>query len=278
MRYCKLNHVYFGDNAEVLHSFPSKCIDLIVTSPPYCDLRSYNGFTLNYPKLLLELYRVMKDGGVIVWVDGDQVIDGSEQLYPFQHAFMFKNAGFNVHDTMIYQKKNFTHPDAYRYHDVFEYMFIFSKGAPKTFNPIHDRLNETRNSSRIVSNKRRKDGSFYKRNVRKTISRYGKRHNIWVYKTGKNVDSTDPLAFRHPAVFPQLLAQDHILSWSNENDIILDPFAGSGTTLRMAKILNRKYIGIEISEEYKYIIDSRLQIADSIILERKTTTKLTDFF
>ncbi|MGA1049185.1 MAG: DNA methyltransferase, partial [Minisyncoccia bacterium] len=91
-----------------------------------------------------------------------------------------------------------------------------------------------------------------------TIKEFGIRNNIWKYQTGSNKSSSDNFAFKHPAIFPEKLAHDHIISWSNEGDTILDPFAGSGTVGKIAKQLNRDCILIEKELEYIKIAKARI--------------------
>ena len=245
-----INKVHCADCLELMKDIPDKSIDLTVTSPPYDNLRDYNGYTFDFEGIAKELYRITKDGGVVVWVVGDATINGSETGTSFKQALYFKEIGFNLHDTMIYEKNGFRFPFPNRYHQTFEYMFIFSKGSPKTFNGIKDRKNI--HTNRAGKNmKRERDGTkTYRESF--TPEEYGKRYNVWRYNIGGKKEHN------HPAIFPDKLAEDHILSWSNEGDTILDPMAGSGTTLKMAKKNNRNYIGIEISPEYIDIINKRL--------------------
>ena len=257
-----INTCILGDAQEVLKTFPDNCIQLCLTSPPYDSLRSYeNSLDWNFDifkNVANELYRVTKEGGVVVWVIGDSTIDGNETGTSFKQALYFKEIGYSLLDTMIYQKKNFSHPSKNRYHQVFEYMFVFSKGKLKTFNPIKDRVNIS--SGKIGSlgtnTFTNKDGSKSTRR-KKVVNEYGMRHNVWKMNTVGQEQMCKELC--HPAMFPMKLAEDHIISWSNENDIILDPFAGSGTTLIAAKKLNRQFIGIEKVTEYYNIINERLR-------------------
>jgi DNA modification methylase len=252
----KLNHIYHGDCLEVLRTFPEGVIDLTVTSPPYDNLRTYKGYDFNFEGIAKELYRVTKDGGVVVWIVGDATINGSETGTSFKQALYFKEIGFNLHDTMIWNKGSFAFPSKNRYHQVFEYMFIFSKSKPNTFNPIKDRKNLYL-GDRGASG-RNKDGI---RNTGKSTVReeYGKRFNIWNYPIGGGHCTKDKIAYKHPAIFPEALAQDHILSWSNLGDIVLDPMCGSGTTCKMAKLNGRNYIGIDIAEEYVEMARRRVE-------------------
>lgn len=243
----ELNITYCVDNAIGLSWLDDNSIDLTVTSPPYDKLRSYNGFDWNLDVVSSQLYRITKDGGVVVWVVGDATIKGSETGTSFKHALRFKDVGFNLHDTMIYQKTNFSNPSINRYHQIFEYMFIFSKGKPKTFNPIKDKINKHTNGSLGKNTTRKRNGDFFE-NKHKTSGVWGMRSNVWLLKTAGQENMCKHLA--HPAMFPFQLAYDHIISWSNEGNVVLDPFMGSGTVANAATSLKRNYIGFEISQEY----------------------------
>lgn len=193
---------------------------------------------------------------MVVWVVGDATIKGSETGTSFRQALYFKEIGFNLHDTMIYEKSGFSNPSSNRYHQVFEYVFVLIKGELKTFNPLKDRKNYC--DRRGGGARRQRDGSVYTGKGNQKLKEYGMRFNIWHYSIGGGVSTGDKIAFNHPATFPEQLAQDHIISWSNEGDIVLDPMFGSGTTLKMAKKNNRHYIGFEINPEYCKIAKARL--------------------
>lgn len=252
----ELNKIYNIDCVEGLQQLDNEYIDMVVTSPPYDCLRKYNGFHFDFNKTAIELYRVIKNGGVVVWVVGDQTSNGSESGTSFKQALYFKEIGFNIHDTMIYRKQNYMPLTHNRYEQEFEYMFVFSKGKPKTFNPIMvpckyagtetwgDRTVHKTNSSGLVQ-------------CGKTVVNETKQHgNIFTYLTNKSRETN-----RHPAPFPEALSKDMIISWSNENDIVLDPFIGSGTTAVSCIKQNRYYIGFEISAEYCDIANKRLENA-----------------
>ena len=247
----ELNNFYVGESVTFMrNNIPDNSVDLTVTSPPYDDLRNYNGFVFDYKSMLLELYRVTKQGGVVVWIVGDKTHKGSETLTSFQHALYAKEIGFNVHDTMIYAKNNVYayDPRNKRYKQSFEYMFIFSKGKPNTYNEIKDRSNKHAGKILTGTKGRTKDG--VKRDLKPTVmSDFQARFNIWEYTTGGSV-SKDKIAFDHPAIFPEQLALDHIITWSNEGDVILDPMCGSGTVCKQAWLNKRNFIGIDMSEEY----------------------------
>ena len=249
-----INTVIQGDCLEVMKTIPDKSIDMILTSPPYDNLRDYKGYTFDFEGIAKELYRATKQGGVVVWVVGDATIKGSETGTSFKQALYFKEIGFNLHDTMIWNKGCFSAVGALknRYAPVYEYMFILSKGYPKSFNPIKDRKT-IHGGKKANGTVRNKDGSMKPFSKEVTINEYGQRFNIWEQSPQRQTGG-------HPAPFPEKLAEDHILSWSNEGDIVLDPMAGSGTTLKMAKKNNRNYIGIEISAEYIEIINKRLNM------------------
>lgn len=252
--------LHLGDSARVLRMLAGESVDLTVTSPPYDNLRTYNGFTFDFETIAQELYRVTKDGGVLVWVVGDETIDGCETGTSFRQALKFMECGFKLADTMIYQKTDLAFPrhGHRKYPAAFEYMFILSKGKIKTFNLLRDRPNKT--AGAIMSGTVRQEDGTTKpsRAAGKAVAEFGARSNVWGYSTGKGKSSTDEIAFEHPAIFPEALARDHILSWSNEGDTVLDPFLGSGTTGKMAIQTGRCFVGIEISEEYLRIAEHRI--------------------
>lgn len=264
----EINKIYCESNLDTMKRMPDAFIDLTVTSPPYDNLRVYNGFSFDFEAVAKELYRVTKQGGVVVWVVGDATINGSESGTSFKQALYFKEIGFNLHDTMIYYK-NVCPLNQNRYEPAFEYMFVLSKGKPNTFNPMKE--------NKLWVDKRQKKGThrnkdgnmkigFAKQTTDKVIN------NVWYYDTGGGHTTPDKEAFEHPAIFPERLAYDHIISWSNEGDLVYDPFMGSGTTAKAAIASNRNYIGSEISEEYCQIIKKRLHplLNNLFVQEEKT--------
>lgn len=261
-----INQIFNEDCLEGMKRIPDNYIDLTVTSPPYDNLRTYNGFTFDFEGIAKELYRITKQGGVVVWVVGDATVKGSETGTSFKQALFFKEIGFNLHDTMIYAKQNvYAHdPRNKRYKQSFEYMLVLSKGTPTTYNEIKDRPNKHA-GKKLTGTKGRTQQGVKRKIKEQTISDYQARFNIWSYTTGGSVAS-DKLAFEHPAIFPEQLAEDHILSWSNPGDIVFDPMCGSGTTLKMAKKNGRKYIGFEISEEYTNLARKRISHVQSSLL------------
>ena len=255
-----------GDCLELMKNIPDGSVDLTVTSPPYDNLRTYNGNIeqWNFDKfkaIANELFRVTADGGVVVWIVADATIKGSETGTSFRQALWFMDCGFNLHDTMIYQKKSvYAHdPRNRRYKQAFEYMFVLSKGKPKTYNEIKDKPNK--NAGKVLSGNKGRDKNGKKRKVAPVVlGDFQARFNVWEYQTGKQ-SATDILAFEHPAIFPEQLANDHIISWSNEGDTVLDCFMGSGTTGKMAVLNNRKFIGIELDDGYFEIAKKRIEEA-----------------
>ena len=254
------------DCLEGMRQMEADSIDLTVTSPPYDNLRTYNGYCFDFENIAKELYRVTKPGGVVVWVVGDATIEGDETCTSFMQAMYFREIGFKLHDTMIYQKSSVScyDPDCRRYKQCFEYMFVFSKGKPKTFNPITDKPVLKEGNMHDSPHGRSKDGGRRWHRAPYERKDYQVRFNVWEYNIGNNCSTKDKMAFKHPAIFPERLARDHILSWSNEGDIILDPFMGSGTTAKVARALNRHYIGFDISAEYCEIIRKRLEMTKSL--------------
>ena len=238
-------------------------VDLVVTSPPYDNLRTYNG-SLNwnfdiFKQVADKLYDVVTDGGVVVWIVNDATINGSETGTSFRQALYFKEIGFRLHDTMIYRKKGTSFPEVNRYYPIFEYMFILSKGKPKTTNLLKDRINKIA-GQKVTNHERQRDGSITISNGKKlgrVHEKYGVRFNIWEYGTGWGQSAKNPIAFEHPAIFPLDLAKDHILSWSNPNDTVLDCFMGSGTTGVACLQTDRNFIGIELEPKYYKIAQER---------------------
>ena len=254
----EINKIYNENCLETMAKMPDNFIDLTVTSPPYDDLRNYNGYSFPFEDIANELYRITKQGGVVVWVVGDATKNGCESLTSFKQAIYFvEQCGFNLHDTMIYAKQNPIPLTHNRYEQQFEYMFILSKGKPKTFNGLKEK---SKYGGEMASRTR----SFYKTNTeneptiqnkRDVISDEKLRNNIWYYIVG----STQTGKIKHPAMFPEQLASDQILSWSNENDLVYDCFMGSGTVAKICVQTNRNYIGSEISEDYIKIIETRIK-------------------
>ena len=257
-----MEEIICGDSKEILKTLEAGSVDLVVTSPPYDNLRDYKGYSFDFEGIARELYRVLKPGGVIVWVVGDATIEGSESGTSFRQALYFKSIGLKLWDTMIYQKLNGMPLNHNRYEQMSEYMFVFSKEIPKTFNPLLDDCfgAGTQNTGGAVNSASKEEklsnsGGWKGRDV---IKDKKIRSNIWGYLRGNGHGATDDAAFEHPATFPEKLAQDHIHSWSNEGDLVLDPFVGSGTTGKMAKQLGRNFIGIDISPEYCKLATERI--------------------
>jgi len=260
----EIDNIYNMDCLDGMKQMEAESVDLTVTSPPYDNLRTYNGYCFDFENIARELYRVTKQGGVVVWVVNDATIDGNETGTSFRQALFFKDIGFNLFDTMIYEKAGSDAPHPNRYFNVFEFMFVFSKGKIKTTNILADKKNLWGGTHSFgCRTKREKDGSLTPKGVA-LVNEYGVRGNIWRYANGRNYSTKDDIAWGHPAIFPEQLAADHIKSWSNEGDIVLDPFMGSGTTAKVARALGRHYIGFEISAEYCDIIRQRLEQTKSL--------------
>ena len=247
----EINKNYNESNLETMAKMPDCFVDLTVTSPPYDNLRTYNGYSFDFEAVAKELYRVTKQGGVVVWVVGDATIKGSETGSSFKQALFFMECGFNLHDTMIWEKTNPIPLTHNRYEQHFEYMFVFSKGSPKMFNPIKIPC-ATKGQIRNRKNSNKEEGSAVRNRNEVTVTKSEKiKGNVWEM-------SVSNTKHNHPAIFPEQLANDHIISWSNECDTVLDCFMGSGTTGKMALLNNRKFIGIEKDETYFKIAQDRI--------------------
>ena len=252
----EINKIYNENCLDTMAKMPDNFIDLVVTSPPYDDLRDYKGYCFPFEDIAKELFRVTKIGGVIVWVVGDATINGSETGTSFSQALYFKEIGFKLHDTMIYQKANYVPLTHNRYEQSFEYVFILSKGKPKTFNPITIPCKQAGKVEKYGLERRQNHGAkhamrLYDKTEFKATKETKIAPNIFTYTLGREKTG-------HPAPFPEQLANDHIISWSNQGDLVYDCFMGSGTTAKMARLLKRNWIGSEMSSEYCDIANKRL--------------------
>ena len=281
----ELNKMYNDDCLLTMGNMDKEIIDLVITSPPYDDLRTYNkhitgnkteynGYSFPFESIAKELYRVIKDGGVLVWIVGDATNKGSETGTSFRQALYFKEIGFDLYDTMIYQKTGTPFPQKTRYNQIFEYMFVFSKGKPNTFNPIMKK-NVTAGAVRHSRKFRNADGEMVDGFNGKPINEYGVDNNVWIMRNGMYKSTKDIVAFEHPAIFPVELAVRHVVSWTKENDLIYDPFMGSGTTAKCSNYTNRRWIGSELDIEYVKIAEKRInsdlgmrEILDSLIFKK----------
>jgi len=259
----KHNKIYCVDAETFLYGLEPGSIDLIVTSPPYDDLRLYNGYKFNFYEIAQGIWYATKQGGVVVWIVNDQTINGSESCTSARQKLYFKEIGFNIHDTMIYQKNGCSYPSQNRYYQIFEYMFILSKGSPKTVNLLRDRKNRWHGKKWSKKRSRRSRNGELKESAwtGSQSNEYGVRFNIWKYFTGHGYQDSDGLSKKHPASFPEQLAVDHILSWSNPGDMVCDPLMGSGTTAVAAILTGRDYIGCDVSEEYCNLAVERIRKA-----------------
>lgn len=232
-------------------------VDLTVTSPPYDNLRDYQGYEFRFEDIAKGLYRVTKRGGVVVWVVGDKIVKGSRTMTSFRQGLYFQEIGFQIHDVMIYQKKNTPFMRGNAYTNCYEFMFILTKGSPAIFNPI--KVPTARNGFEMLTHNKLADGVNKK--VLKELKKEKTRTNIWSYAVGLGGTTSDKIAFDHPAVFPERLAAEHILSWTNPDDLVFDPMCGSGTTCKMAMLHGRDYLGVDVAEEYVRLARQRLKDA-----------------
>jgi len=272
-----INRIICGDCIELMAKLlPDNCINLTVTSPPYDDIRSYKDHVshFNFEAIAEQLYRVTAPGGVIVWVVGDQTKDGSESGSSFKQALHFKGLGMLL-ETMIYERRS-PFPPNVRYWQEFEYMFVLSKGKTKTFNPLMQPKQKStmeRQKHRFETFARNRDGeqqalseAGHARMKKASSQTMRIRSNIWEYAVGGGCSSSDKIAFGHPAIFPEQLARDHIKSWSNPGDTVLDPMAGSGTVAKQSKLLKRNYLRFEIVPEYAELAQRRLDETETPLM------------
>jgi len=249
-----------GNCVDILKLQKENSVALTITSPPYDNLRNYSGYLFDIDAIAEHLFRVTKDGGIVVWVVGDATVKGSETLSSFKHAIKFVEIGFNLHDTMIFEKIN-PIPQIYckRYNNLFDYMFVFSKGSVDTHNAIRIPTKHANLELGSTTYKNYSANEQKRTKLAKPVKDTKIKGNIWKYVVGKKKE--DQEAKEHSAPFPCALARDHIISWSNEGDLVLDPMCGSGTTGREAVLLNRKFLGIDISKEYCALTERRIRNA-----------------
>jgi site-specific DNA-methyltransferase (adenine-specific) len=260
----EINKVYNEDCRETIKRMPDNFIDMILTSPPYDNRRTYEDCKWNFDvfKSVADgFYRIMKENGVIVWVVNDETKDFCETLTSFKHVIYFvEKCKFNLLDTMIYYKKGGGAPVSpsiakYRYSPCFEYMFIFCKGKKNTFNPLKVKCINAGIMNNYTTS--RQINGVLKR-VNPIVTHETKiKNNVWEIMSNDNTDNKENDSV-HPAVFPKQLVIDHIKSWTNENDVVFDPFAGSGTVAKVCQLLNRKFICSEISKNYCDLINKTL--------------------
>ena len=254
-----INTITTGNCVELMKQMPDNSVDMCITSPPYDNLRTYKGYTFPFDEIATQLFRIIKEGGIVVWVVNDATINGTETGTSFKQALRFKEIGFNIHDTMIFLKTN-PIPQIYRkrYTNVFEYMFVFSKGNVKTHNPLTVPCMHAGLELKGTTYKNFSTGTQTRGKMAKPVKEEKLRGNVWEYVVGKK--AVDQEAKGHPAPFPYDLAKDHIISWTNVGDIVLDPMCGSGTSIVAANDLRRQFIGFDISEEYCELAKKRLKL------------------
>ena len=256
----KFGKIYHENCIDTLQRLPDDTIDMTITSPPYDDLRVYNGYHFPVEEIAKGLFTKTKPGGIVLWVVGDRTVNGDETLTSFKHAFAFREAGFNVHDTMIYAKNNPIPSDCgKRYRQCFEYMFCFSKGQPKTFNPLTEPTKSAGQKIKAFRITEVGRGNLPDEDIGREIKTQRKLGNIFYYNVGTS-SSRDRIAFEHPAIFPEQLVDDQIRTWTNEGDLVYDCFMGSGTTAKTAHLLEREWFGSEISAEYVALAERRLSL------------------
>ena len=251
----QVSQLIAGNCVDIMRGWEEGIIDLTITSPPYDSLRDYKGYDFPFEAIADELYRITADGGIVVWVVGDR-INGGRSLTSFRQALYFQEIGFSAHDIMIYQKKNTPFMRSNAYTNAYEMMFVLCKGKPATFNPL--KVPTARHGMELLTHNKLPDGINKKKLGE--LKKEKTRTNVWSYAVGLGGTTRDKIAFQHPAVFPEKLALDHILSWSNPGDLVLDPMCGSGTTGKMALLHDRQFIGIDISAEYIEIARQRLEM------------------
>jgi site-specific DNA-methyltransferase (adenine-specific) len=266
-------NIYNNNCLDYLKSLPDNSIKFTLTSPPYDDIRDYNGYSFPFEDIANELWRTTKVGGVIAWNVADATVKGSETGTSMRQALYFMSLGFRLHDTMIYAKKNPMPAgvSSKRYHQAWEYIFILSKDAPETFNPIMVKAKFGHLEANMKH--RGKDGEIKYTKTKR--NEFTKVRNIFEYSIGGGHSTKDKVAFGHPALMPEQLAHDMITTWTNESDEVFDPFTGAGTTAKMCLLANRRFHGTELSLEYCELIKTRIELTlnPSVAIEKPKKSK-----
>jgi site-specific DNA-methyltransferase (adenine-specific) len=255
------NKIYNESCLDTMQRLEDNSIDLVITSPPYDNMRKYGdgknyhqrlkdtGYSFEFEEIAKELTRTLKEGGVIMWNVQDQTIKGSRTGNSMRQALYFmEECGLFMHDHLIWYKTGTPFPSPYRYRNVWENMFVFSKGKPKHFDPILKR-NKTGGDSRKRRRERDHNGELVMQEREVKIKEWGIDDNVW-YVSNHFKSNDKKRIENHPAIMPEELVRRHIQSWTNEGDIVYDPFSGSGTTSKVAAEMDRTYLGSEINKEY----------------------------
>ncbi|NQU22454.1 MAG: site-specific DNA-methyltransferase [Candidatus Nealsonbacteria bacterium] len=257
-----INTIILCDCVVGMAGMPDACIPFTMASPPYDHIRKYGGQRFDFEATALQLYRITMEGGVVVWIVRDAIVNGGESGTIARQQLYFLDLGFRLHATMVMKTKRTGLPQQVRYPTQFEYAFVFSKGRPRTINLIRDRRNSTAGQRHKIHRERddgRRETVGY--HPFKVVGKYGLRGNVWEYDVGGGKSTTDEFAFGHPALMHEQMAEDHILSWSRPGDLVFDPMCGSGTTCKMALLNNRRYLGFEIHGPYFQIAQKRMRRA-----------------
>ena len=264
--------IYNDDCLNYLKCQPDNSIKFTLTSPPYDNIRDYNGYSFPFEEIAQELWRCTRSGGVVVWNVADATVKGSETGTSMRQALYFMSLGFRLHDTMIYAKKNpMPAGGSKRYHQAWEYVFILSKDAPETFNPIMVKAK----FGHLEANMKHRGTDGEIKYTKTKRNEFTKVRNIFEYSVGGGHSTKDKVAFEHPAIMPEQLALDMISTWTNEGDTVFDPFTGAGTTAKMCMLSNRKFHGTELSTEYCDIIKKRLDLAINPVTKQPKSKMVT---
>ena len=268
----QVNKIICEDNITYLKTLPDECIDFVITSPPYDELRDYNGYKLDLHGLGIELLRVLKDGAICVMVIQDSTKDFAKSLTSFRTIVDWcDNIGFRLFECNIYNRQG-TEGAWWkkRFRVDHEYMPIFLKGKrPQYFDKENIKI-PSKHGGKVMTgaNIRTKNGQTGSRKVKINPTKCPGT----VMSFGNTCGGESKLKSKHPAVFPNMLAYDMIECFCPKDGIVIDPFNGSGTTTLAAKCLGRKYIGIDVSEEYNQIARERLETE---IIYRKTVKEVS---
>jgi site-specific DNA-methyltransferase (adenine-specific) len=257
-----VNQILQTDCVQGMQQLPDCCIPLTVTSPPYDHFRAYGGHRFDFEAVAKELWRITMKGGIVVWVVQDQVVKGSFTGTKHRQAIYFQELGFGIHNELTMVTLNSRIPQKVRYTPTSHTAFVLAKGHPRAVNLLRDKPNKQAGMYKPTWSRRTREGNRETGSYGKEVARFGLRSDVWVYLVGNNVTTTD--GTKHPALMPEEMAEDLIVSWSRPGDLVFDPFAGAGTTCKMAMLNHRHYLGMEIHEPYVHVAKARLVLARKV--------------
>lgn len=279
-------HLYLGDSKEQLKLLPNNSVDLIVTSPPYADQRksTYGGIhPEKYVEWFLpiskELLRVLKPTGTFILNIKEKVVEGERSTYVMELIIEMRKQGWLWTEEFIWHKKN-SYPGKWpnRFRDAWERLLQFNK--QKHFNMYQEEVMVPMGDWKKTRLKKLSETDKI-RDTSKVGSGFGKNISNWLerdkaFPTNVLHLATECNNKNHSAAFPEELPEWFIKLFTLENDTVLDPFMGSGTTLTVANRMMRNSIGIDVVPEYYEMVKQQLKPVELYLFEPKIVYEKTE--